>query len=197
MAIRGAICMLLCDAYGQLASSEHPVASVMKFFWIFAQLRAAGFRDVTFPYCGYGSPLLRSSWWCSNNGRMSSMSAVCQCPFKGRHFHAQDYFTVDSLADFLSRGDCMKAYGCVPAVGDSVATFAGLYPLRAVRRIARLNKAALDAGDFDAGARPAYSPPQWAVELATSLPYDTLFAYHLARPGHINVNEVRGYKSLM
>ena len=66
-----------------------------------------------------------------------------------------------------------------------------------MRRIARLNKAALDAGDFDAGARPAYSPPQWAVELATSLPYDTLFAYHLARPGHINVNEVRGYKSLM
>ena len=45
--------------------------------------------------------------------------------------------------------------------------------------------------------RPWHEDPEWIGELSDSLPFRELFRYRFCRPGHINVNESRTYKSMI
>ena len=44
-------------------------------------------------------------------------------------------------------------------------------------------------------ARPWHEDPEWISELCRSIKFHELFRYTFAKPGHINVNEARVYKS--
>ena len=46
-------------------------------------------------------------------------------------------------------------------------------------------------------ARPPHEDPEWVNELSDSLAFRELFRFHFKKPGHINVNESRTFKSWM
>ena len=123
------------------------------------------------------------------------------------------------------RPDCASVYGAPPKVGQAVADFLGLYPLGLVRRLACGSLAAkqghvgsISQSDRDATARtldlpqsaafslgvgdsdlfedrPWHEDPEWISEICKSLRFKLKFKYHFSKPGHINVNEARVFKS--
>lgn len=118
-----------------------------------------------------------------------------------------------------------SVYGRRPNVGESVASYSASYPLKLVHsmasglaralrgqldripdevRIRSLLESGFAAESNDSPARsfePSYAPrqwfedPEWIGELCDSLEFKELFRFVFKRPGHINVNEARTYKS--
>ena len=119
-----------------------------------------------------------------------------------------------------------EVFGREPKVGEAVASFSATYPLRLVSQMAAgslraklgqpgsfsdqivqstLHELGLEASDrFPAlaseasyGSRPWFEDPEWIGELSEGLEFKEMFRYKFAKPGHINVNESRTYKSLI
>ena len=115
-------------------------------------------------------------------------------------------------------------YGRKPSVGESVASFSATYPLKLVHSMASGLDAALRGrvdripdfvrirslsevniiAELDMPLRsteavfeprPWFEDPEWIGELCESLDFKELFRFRFKRPGHINVNETRTYKS--
>ena len=125
----------------------------------------------------------------------------------------------------LAKPSVEAVYGCSPTLGQSVAEFSGAYPLRLASLMASGSLAAsrghtplmpmkarehtarwlrLDAAHLppvvEAGLQPFedrewFEDPEWVSELCRSLVFKELFRYNFRKPGHINVNESRVYKS--
>ena len=125
----------------------------------------------------------------------------------------------------LCKPDVRRVYGVEPLLGQSVAAYSGAYPLGLTSRMASGSLAAasgvvprvpvaarLETARFlgldpntlsplpasDSRPYPArawHEDPQWISELCQSLQFRELFRYRFAKPGHINVNEARVFKS--
>ena len=118
-----------------------------------------------------------------------------------------------------------QVYGVEPLVGQSVASYSGAYPLGLVDRMASGSVHALEgfrgviapehhartekflgvapssswplwfADEEPFEPRPDHEDPEWVKELCQSLSFREVFRYRFKRPGHINVNESRVFKS--
>ena len=116
-------------------------------------------------------------------------------------------------------------YGRKPSVGESVASFSAAYPQKLVHSMASgLDRASrgqidrmpdgvrirslLEVGlmtddehvlshvpESPFAPRPWFEDPEWIGELCDSLSFRELFRFRFKKPGHINVNEARTYKS--
>ena len=117
-------------------------------------------------------------------------------------------------------------YGRFPKPGEVVSSYSGAYPyklvssmasgsLRAKRgevatiphstRLRSLREVSWPEGDQSVSlsgvdpfpARPPHEDPEWVIELSDGLAFRELFRFHFKKPGHINVNEYRTFKSWM
>ena len=117
-------------------------------------------------------------------------------------------------------------YGRAPQIGEHVSSFSALYPLRLVHsmasglsnavqgnvssipfshRIRSMKEVGLDTDHLTPlrsteplyPDRPWHENPEWVTELCDSLPFKELFRYKFRKTGHINVNEMRTYKSFI
>ena len=125
----------------------------------------------------------------------------------------------------LAKPSAEVVYGVLPRVGQSVAEFSGAYPLRLASLMASGSVAsarghtekmplcarertarwlgldplhlppALEPGLEPFPEREWFEDPEWVSELCRSLPFREVFRYTFKKPGHINVNESRVYKS--
>ena len=121
--------------------------------------------------------------------------------------------------------DCLSVYGSLPAAGQRTDAFSSRYPLGLVRRLVSGSLGAkfghcgtIDQRHREATARtldvpgPAgfelepedsepfadrawHEDPEWISEICQALHFKLKFKYHFAKPGHINVNEARVFKS--
>ena len=124
------------------------------------------------------------------------------------------------------RPSCLAVYGKEPKVGDRVSSYSASYPYKLVyqmasglvkakqgvlgtiskeKQIASFREVGLfwDDSTIAIPTDPCYPPraghedPEWILELCDSLKFRELFRYRFKKPGHINVNEARTYKSLL
>ena len=124
----------------------------------------------------------------------------------------------------LCNPSCEAVYGCSPRPGERVSSFSAAYPRSLMQSMAAGSAAARRAAnvpipfskrlesfkivglDPDSSVpwpaeeekfpdRPWHQDPEWISELCESLPFKEMFRYQFARPGHINVNEARTYKT--
>jgi len=124
------------------------------------------------------------------------------------------------------RPSAIEVFGREPKAGEAVASSSATYPLRLMSGMAAgslrakhgqpgtfsdqivqatLQELNLDATDrFPAvasetpfGPRPWFEDPEWINELSEGLEFKEMFRYKFVKPGHINVNESRTYKSLI
>lgn len=124
------------------------------------------------------------------------------------------------------RPSCEAVYGRTPKVGERVSSFSAAYPYRLVHQMAsgriKAKQGVIDtipkekqiSSFLEVGlpwddtlisipTDPCYPPraghedPEWILELCDSLSFRELFRFRFRKPGHINVNESRTYKSLI
>ena len=124
------------------------------------------------------------------------------------------------------RPSCEAVYGRVPKIGDRVSSFSASYPYKLVHHMASgrikakqgvlgtISKEKQIQSFYEVGLhwddssipiptdpsyapRPGHEDPEWILELCDSLKFRELFRYRFKKPGHINVNEARTYKSLL
>ena len=119
-----------------------------------------------------------------------------------------------------------KVYGRSPKVGESVASYSAQYPLKLVHSMASglqnalrglagplplevklcsLAEVGFDLADLvpNRSTEPVFPDrawhecPEWIAELCESLSFREAFRYKFRKPGHINVNELRTFKSFI
>lgn len=124
------------------------------------------------------------------------------------------------------RPSSAAVYGHSPQVGETVASFSAAYPLRLVQSMASglsqavrgtvspipishklrsLAEVGFSQDEIPLNRntespypnRPWHETPEWISELCNSLHFRELFRYRFKIPGHINVNEMRTYKSFI
>ena len=86
LAIREAFPIHLCIQFGPLVSCEQPGKSMMYRLEIFQRLLGKGMLSLRFPFCNWGTPFQKQSWWLSNNPFLESLWDVCRCGLFGNHF---------------------------------------------------------------------------------------------------------------
>lgn len=89
-AIRGGFILFLCHFYGLICSIEQPRGSVMYRLDIYQMILQFGFFSVTFPFCSWGTPFQKLSWWLGNNPFLCKLRSSCSCGQKRAHFRVQD-----------------------------------------------------------------------------------------------------------
>ncbi len=124
------------------------------------------------------------------------------------------------------RPSCTSVYGSEPRVGQAVSSFSAAYPYKLVHQmasglikakqgvVAKISREKKIESFREVGMfcteppitiptdpsypqRPGHEDPEWILELCDCLTFSELFRYRFKRPGHINVNEARTYKSLL
>ena len=117
-----------------------------------------------------------------------------------------------------------SVYWCIPRPGERVSSFSAAYPLRLTQLMAagcsrsrfespgEMPKSAVVETVKEVGLifsdlhvavppEPAYpsrswhEDPEWINELSEGLEFKEVFRFQFVKPGHINVNETRTYKS--
>ena len=128
--------------------------------------------------------------------------------------------------DRMCRPSCLEVYGEMLSPGMAVSAFSASYPMRLIEQMASGSLAAKhgEASFIPASCKlrsllevglqeqsPSFLPstadefpqrswfenPEWHHELCEFLHFRETFRYKFKRPGHINVNEMRTYKSWM
>ena len=201
-AMRGGFILFLCYYYGILCSVEQPGGSVMYRLHCYQQLIKAGFHSIRFPFCSWGTPFQKLSWWLGNNPFLLKLRGTCTCGRKGSHFRVQGTFDRRSLKQFTSmcRPNVEEVFGRTPHVGEHVAKFSAAYPKALCIFVAHQNFLRIqqsDDGAFKPPERPFSSPPHWIAELSKSLHWRKLLQYPLQKTNHININEHLAYRSLL
>eukprot|EP00438_Fugacium_kawagutii_P008019 Skav209170 [mRNA] locus=scaffold1137:401715:406094:- [translate_table: standard] len=126
--------------------------------------------------------------------------------------------------DELCTPNATQVYGRKPVAGERVSSYSAAYPLRLVdamaagaarskaespgrpsdvavqRTLAELDMAPSEllvplVPEVPYPARPWHEDPEWITELCESLHFREVFRFTFTKPGHINVNETRTYKS--
>lgn len=200
-AMRGGFILFLCLFYGLLVSIEQPRGSVMYRLDIFKRLLKKGFVSVQFPFCNWGTPFEKLSWWISNNEFFACLTDVCRCGHRGSHFRIRGVFDSARLRQFsaLCRPSAARVFGRAPRKHEHVAKFSGGYPLPLCKKIAALNSKKLLEFEEPTPStqRPFSTPARWVGQLGRSLRWQKLLQYEFKRPNHINVNENLSYRSLL
>ena len=130
------------------------------------------------------------------------------------------------LFDSMCKPNAVSVYGRLPRPGEDVAAFSAAYPVPLVRRMAlglhavttgfsehmpesvrERSLAEVEVVDSSLGAtlvheslyppREWFDDPEWISELINSCAFHESFRFKFKKPGHINVNETRTFKSLI
>ena len=226
LARRAAFLLTICVLQGQYISVEQPGSSRLYLLHCYQVLVMLGCVISHYCFCGFGSPLQKSSKWLHNKPWLVDLECKCQCEYKGNHFVVQGSFTEQSKKDFLARcrPSCSSVYGREPTVGETVANFSAQYPFGLVTQMAsgavkaKFGEVLLmpafvrERSLQELGIAPAWSTtapnaeepypvrewhedPEWVSEIADSMAFKEAFRDRFVKPGHINVNEARSYKS--
>ena len=201
-AIRGGFILFLCHYYELLVSAEQPNGSVMFRLDLYQRLLTLGFLSVRFPFCSWGTPFQKLSWWLHNNPLLSELADHCRCGAAGNHFRVQGTFDALRLAQFkrCCRPNVIEVFGREPRLNEHVAHFSGGYPIPLCNAIASLNirqfKIIATTVEPDV-TRPHSSPPRWMTQLGCGLTWKKLIQYRFKKANHINVNEHLSYRSLV
>ena len=227
LARRAAFVLTIAVLAGAFISVEQPGSSRLFLLHCYKVLVQLGCVISHFAFCNFGSAFNKPSKWLHNKPWLLPLEGSCRCPHKGNHFIVQGCFTRDSLEVFKSRcrPSCQAVYGHEPSVGDLVSAYSAAYPMQLVcpmavglmeakagrvasipqsKHLDSLAEVGLRGASFvdapvevDASSRPWHEDPEWISELCTSLPFREVFRYKFKRPGHININEPRTFKSLI
>ena len=200
-AVRTALLLNLCLRYGLLCSVEQPASSVMYRLWMFQELLQHMF-SIKFPFCSFGTPFQKGSWWLSNNPEMTKLASVCQCGYKGKHFAVRGTFTQDRLEEFKRRcrPNCFAVFDREPVLHEPVARFSGGYPRPLCDRVAMLNLFHVEnsVDDFSCNIqRPISSPPMWIGEFGKCLKWKKVLQFRFRKRNHINIDENLAFRSLL
>ena len=200
-AVRTALLLNLCLRYGLLCSVEQPASSVMYRLWMFQELLQHMF-SIKFPFCSFGTPFQKGSWWLSNNPEMTKLASVCQCGYKGKHFAVRGTFTQDRLEEFKRRcrPSCFAVFDREPVLHEPVARFSGGYPRPLCDRVAMLNLFHVEnsVDDFSCNIqRPISSPPMWIGEFGKCLKWKKVLQFRFRKRNHINIDENLAFRSLL
>ena len=202
IAIRVAFLMWLAHFNGQWASDEQPGGSVLHYLDIFQRLlREEEWTIPRWRHCSFGSPFLKPRQWLHNEPWLLALPRGCSCGRRGRRFKAEGSFTPERFALFESIcvGGSAAVYRVPPRLGQSVASFSGLYPRGAMRLMAKGAVRAVAAAKRDPSGpafRPRHVAPDWVCEFIESARFHPVIAYDFARPAHINCLESRTVKTL-
>ena len=200
-AVRAAFLLFLCVHYRIWGTAEQPGGSVMFRLDIYRRLLESGFFSIRFPFCSWGTPFQKKSWWIGNNPLLTVLNGTCSCGYSGRHFRVQGVFDKLSLKRFaqMCRPDPVSVFGRLPLQGEHVAKFSGGYPLALCRKIAALNFQIFSKQDDDFGLAlaPSSSSPRWVSEIGRSLTWHKTLQYRFRKLNHININEALAYRSLL
>ena len=225
LAMRTAFTLTVAVMLGQFISVEQPRNSRLFLLNCFKTLVQLGCVISHFAFCAFGSGFQKASKWLHNKPWLIPLECSCRCPKTKPHFIIQGNFIADSVQQFDRQCEpsCMEVYGSLPKSGSSVASFSAAYPLRLVHQMASGALAAQsgvvppmpyevklrslkEVGLVDASVacqshepsfpkRPWFENPEWHHELCEFLHFREVFRYKFKLPGHINVNEMRTYKS--
>lgn len=202
-AMRGGFILWLCIYYGLLCSMEQPGGSVMYRMSLFTKLLEHGCHSVRFPFCGWGTPFQKLSWWIGNSPFLLGLGAKCTCGWAGSHFRVQGTFDRLRLQQFkrLCRPSATAVFGRDPFPGEHVAHFSAAYPKPLCDHIAAVCAEQFASADEEGPeaslSRPLGTPPTWMGQLARSLKWQKLLQYGFRKRNHINVNEHLSYRSLL
>ena len=130
-AMRGGFILFLCFFYDLLVSIEQPGGSVMYRLDIYQRLLQRGFLSIRFPFCNWGTPFQKSSWWLSNNEHLAVLTDHCRCGQKGSHFRIQGVFDSARMSSFLAlcKPSALRVFGKAPSLHEHVAKFSAGYPI--------------------------------------------------------------------
>ena len=200
--VRAAFLLFLCLHYCILGSGEQPGGSIMFHLDIYQRLLNSGFFSIKFPFCAWGTPFQKHSWWISNNPKLQDLHSECSCGYRGRHFRAQGLFDKLKLADFARRcrPNLLAVFGRQPNLGEHVAHFSAGYPLPLCFEVAKRNllrMKELQTGERSPKFRPTSSSPFWVSELGRSLEWKKLLQFRFQKLNHININEALAFRSLI
>eukprot|EP00438_Fugacium_kawagutii_P027310 Skav202710 [mRNA] locus=scaffold654:644734:649143:+ [translate_table: standard] len=225
LARRTAFVLTVAVLMGQFISVEQPRGSRLFLLHCFRTLVKLGCVISHFASCAFGSACQKASKWLHNKPWMLPLECSCTCKPGGHFVVQGTFTKESLAEfKRKCRPSCMEVYGCEPSLGTSVASFSAAYPLRLVERMASGSldardgrveaiplryklRSLLEVGEPAAGnppnlqsetpfaARPWYENPEWHADLCQSLQFREVFKYKFKVPGHINVNEVRTYKS--
>ena len=211
---------------GCFCSVLQPASSLLFNLHCFRAAVCAGAVLTSTASCNFGSAFNKPLLWLHNKAWLAELGGACSCSFRGNHFLAKGRFSQTSVADFESKckPGAVEVFGVKPEPGASCALFSERLPLPLLRRIAsgaakvsqgwcgllplRLRFASVlgqklgrELNDFDgegeALLRAFFDDPEWIGELADFLNFEEIIRYRFERPGHINVLEVRAYKTLL
>jgi len=102
-AVRAAFILFLCLANDIVGAGEQLRGPVMFRLDMFMRLLKDRFFSVHFPYCKFGAPFEKRSWWISSNPHHRTLGGECSCGHKAKHFRVQGSFTKESLKVFERR----------------------------------------------------------------------------------------------
>ena len=125
LASRVGYILRLAAAYGNLATAEQPLGSVLFQLDIFQRLLERGFFTVDFSCCAFGTPFQRPTRLLANNPARRALARGCTCSFRGQHLRLDSTFDRESLRKFVDccRPDCMTVFGRSPRVGGALSEF--------------------------------------------------------------------------
>ena len=225
IAQRTAFILTVAMMMGQFISVEQPRNSRLFLLHCFRTLVKMGCVISHFAFCAYGSAFQKASKWLHNKPWLVPLESHCSCKHGSHFVvHGTFTRDSLADFDRRCNPSCQAVYGAVPTVGDSVASFSAAYPLRLVESMASGSVAArqgtiqalpfavksrslLEVGEIDEPIgfnfhsessypiRPWHENPEWHRELCQCLQFHEVFRYKFKKAGHINVNEVRTYKS--
>lgn len=225
LARRTAMVLTIAVLMGQFVSIEQPRGSRLFLLHCFRTLVKLGCVISHFAFCAFGSACQKASKWLHNKPWLLPLECKCTCSPGSHFVIQGTFTKERLAEfDRKCRPSCMEVYGCLPSLGSSFASFSAAYPLRLVERMASGSESAhagcletipvrfklrslaevgecCDVVPLDLHAeslyqdRPWFENPEWRQDLCKSLQFREVFKYRFKRPGHINVNEVRTYKS--
>lgn len=224
LAHRNAFILTMAVIMGQYISVEQPGGSRLFRLHCYKVLLQLGCVITHFDFCAFGSAFQKHSKWLHNKPWVVGLERRCQCKgehfvIQG-NFTKQSVVEFDSACT----PDSLTVFGRAPVPGERVSSFSGAYPVSLMEQMASgsysaksgcASSIALEVRQrsfrevelsaetlwLDVPHEPEFAlrdwweDPEWVTELCESLHFKELYRFRFKRPGHINVNESRTYKS--
>lgn len=224
LAHRACFILTLAVMYGQYISVEQPEGSRLYLLHCFKTLIKLGCVISHYAFCSYGSGFQKRSKWLHNKPWLIPLESRCSCTrahfvIKG-HFTRESLKVFEDRCTPSS----LAVYGRAPRPGERVSSYSGAYPVSLMKQMAEGSVAAksghegkipyevperscLEVGlnidqilkmvaqEVPFEPRVFHEDPEWLVDLSESVNFHEMFRFKFHKPGHINVNETRTYKT--
>ncbi len=224
LAQRACFILTLAVMHGQFVSVEQPEGSRLFLLHCFKTLVKLGCVISHFAFCHYGSGFQKRSKWLHNKPWLVPLESRCSCKqphfvIKG-HFTRETI----KVFERRCTPNSTIVYGRPPRPGERVSSYSGAYPVSLMQQMAGGSLAAkhgqvgtipfavrqrtctevglsvdqtlgLIAQEPLFEPRPFHEDPEWLIELSESVHFQEMFRFKFHKPGHINVNETRTYKT--